>query len=247
MCTIAAAVGADRRWPLVVAANRDERFARPAETWALRDLGGGVRAAAPRDVEHGGTWIGVASTGMFAGITNYHSPEDRFPDPGRRTRGELVSSVLSAGTVEAARGAIRSIDPHRYNPFHLLVLSAGGGFLWRYDGRQGEIDPVGPGLHVVSERDPHGRGPRAEWVRARWPVDLDPERLRRVLAGHGEPAWDYPCIHLPRRYGTRSAALLRLAGSLGHSELYVADGAPCTSPFEDRSRLLADLARPSSA
>jgi len=43
-------------------------------------------------------------------------------------------------------------------------------------------------------------------------------------------------------YGTRSAAVLRLAATLAASEIHVADGRPCTTPFEDRSRLLAALA-----
>jgi hypothetical protein len=49
--------------------------------------------------------------------------------------------------------------------------------------------------------------------------------------------------HVGQAYGTRSATILRLAPSLVHSELYVADGAPCTSPFQDRSQLLTGLAQ----
>lgn len=242
MCTIAAAVGTDRRWPLVVAANRDERLRRPAEGWALRDLPGGVRAACPRDVEQGGTWIGVSGTGLFVAITNYHSPDGRFPDPKRRSRGALVSAALAAGTLEAARSAARAADVERYNPFHLLVLQGASGFLWRYDGGASALDEVGPGLHLVTEDDPFGRGPRGEWLRNHWPLDLAPARLRELLATHGEPGRDFPCIHLGDLYGTRSASILRLAPSLAHSELYVADGPPCTAPLEDRSRLLGELA-----
>ncbi len=242
MCTIAAAVGTDRRWPLVVAANRDERLRRPAESWALRDLPGGVRAAAPRDVEQGGTWIGVSETGLFAAITNFHSPDGRFPEPGRRSRGALVSAALEAGGLAAARERARATDVERYNPFHLLVLQGAGGFLWRYDGAQAALEEVGAGLHLVTEGDPFGRGPRGEWLRHHWPMDLAPARLRQLLATHGEPARDFPCIHMGDVYGTRSATVLRLAPSLDHSELYVADGSPCTAPLEDRSRLLLDLA-----
>jgi len=242
VCTIAAAVGTDRRWPLVVAANRDERLRRPAEGWALRQLPGGLRAALPRDQEHGGSWIGVAETGLFVAITNYHSPESRFPEPNRRSRGALVTAALGAGTLEEARAGARATDVERYNPFHLLVLQGAGGFLWRYDGSRAAIEEVGPGLHLVTEGDPYGRGPRGEWLRDRWPMDLAPARLRELLASHGEPARDYPCIHMGDVYGTRSASILRLAPSLAHAELYAADGPPCTAPLEDRSRLLAELA-----
>lgn len=243
MCTLAVALGTDRRWPLVAAANRDERLGRPSEGWALRDLPGGGRAAAPRDVEQGGTWIGVSRAGLFVAITNFHAPDDRFPDRSRRSRGELVSSALAAPSLEAAREAARAADPHRYNPFHLLVARGAEGFLWRYDGERAGLDALGPGLHVVTERDPLGRGPRGEYVRSRWPVEPRPERLRELLAAHGEPPWDYPCLHLGAVYGTRSAAIVRLTPALEHAELYVADGPPCAALFEDRSRLLADLAR----
>ncbi len=247
MCTVAVAVAADRRWPLVVAANRDERLGRPSETWALRALPGDVTAAAPRDLEGGGSWVGVADTGLLVAITNYHSPDRRFPDRTLRSRGELVSAALAARTVAAARELARATDAARYNPVHLLVLDGGGGFLWRHDGARAAIDALGPGLHVVTERDPEGRCPRGEWVRARWPLDLSPARLRELLSAHGNPEGDLPCIHLGEVYGTRSSSILRLAPSLAHSELYVADGPPCVTPLEDRSRLLADLARAGSA
>jgi hypothetical protein len=44
-------------------------------------------------------------------------------------------------------------------------------------------------------------------------------------------------------YGTRSSAVLRLAPDLAASDLFVADGRPCLAPLEDRSDLLAALAR----
>ena len=241
MCTLALALGTDRRWPLVVAANRDERMGRASESWSVRELPGGARVAAPRDAEKGGTWIGVSAGGLFAGITNFHPPDERFPDRTRRSRGEVVDAALASPSLAAAREVARATDPHRYNPFHLLVADAAGGFLWWYDGEQVGIGDLGPGLHVVTERDPWGRGPRGEYVRSRWPLDLSPPRLRELLAGHGEPPWDFPCLHLGAVYGTRSGAILRLAPALGHSELYVADGSPCAALFEDRSRLLSDL------
>jgi len=241
VCTLAVAFGVDRRWPLVVAANRDERLGRPAEGWALRDLAGGTRAAAPRDVQAGGTWIGVGAHGLFAALTNFHAPDRRFPDPSRRSRGELVPAVLAAGSLGAARRAVQGLDAGRWNPFHLVASDGRAAFRWWHDGERTGLDELSPGLHLVTERDAEGRGPRGDWIRARWPLDLAPARLRELLSGHGEPQGDTPCIHHGELYGTRSATILRLAPALAHSELLVADGPPCTAPFEDRSRLLAEL------
>jgi len=243
VCTLAAAWRVDPRWPLVVAANRDERLGRPSEGWALRQGRAGARWAGPLDVKEGGTWIGLGAGGLFAGITNYRVHSDHYPDPDRRSRGELVAMALGQRSAAEARAALASVDTSRYNPFHLLVADRNSAFLWWYDGEAFAFEDLGPGLHLVTENSPHGRCPRGEAIRSRWPVDASVPRLREMLASHSDAPWTSACIHLDPHYGTRSAAVLRLAGSLGPSELYAADGRPCQTPLEDRSGLLADLAR----
>src|SRR5690242_6472196 len=110
MCTLAVAFQTDRRWPVVVAANRDERLGRPAEGWGIREGAGGIRHAAPRDLLAGGTWIGVSARGVFAAVTNFHAPAAWYPDPARRSRGELVPLALGTPDVAAARGAIARLE-----------------------------------------------------------------------------------------------------------------------------------------
>lgn len=243
MCTLAVAWRTDARWPLIAAANRDERLGRPSEGWALRQGRDGVRWAGPRDVQAGGTWIGVGAQGLFAGITNYRLPSDTPSDPGKRSRGELVARALEQRTAAEARAALASLEADRYNPFHLLVADRRSAFLWWYDGDAFAFEDLAPGLHLVTENSPYGRCPRGEMVRVRWPLDGAVPRLREILASHAEAPRTSVCIHLDPYYGTRSAAVLRLADSLAHSEIYAADGRPCETPLEDRSALLADLFR----
>ncbi|HEX9052962.1 MAG TPA: NRDE family protein [Anaeromyxobacter sp.] len=243
MCTLAVAFQLDRRWPVLVAANRDERMGRAAEGWALRAGPGGTRHAAPRDALAGGTWMGVSAAGVFAGLTNYHAPLEWYPDPDRRSRGEIVGLALAAPSAEAARAALATAPAERWNPFHLLVADARSAFLWWYDGERAGTRSLGPGLHVVTERSPDGSCPRGDLVRARWPVDPALPRLRELLTVHAPPPERATCIHADPVYGTRSSAILRLAPDLRTSELYVADGRPCVTPHEDRSDLLAALAR----
>jgi len=242
MCTLALALGADRRWPVVVAANRDERLGRASEGWALRTTPGGVRWAGPLDLQGGGTWIGLSSRGLFAALTNFHAPVSWYPDPKRRSRGELVPGALEAPTAAAAQQALAPLDPSAWNPFHLVVADATSAFLWWYDGERAAVEPLGQGLHLVTEDSPHGLGPRGDLVRSRWPVDLAPPRLREVLSLHAPPHPAPTCLHVEPHYGTRSSAVLRLPGQLRAAELYAADGPPCTFPLEDRSALLARLA-----
>lgn len=244
MCTLAVAWRTDRRWPVVVAANRDERLKRAAEPWGLRESGLGPRYAAPLDRVGGGTWIGVSARGVFAGLTNHHARQGGFPDLRRRSRGELVVQALGQESAAAARGLFAGGDAARYNPFHLLVADGAQAFLWLYDGAQAALVDLGPGLHVVTESDAEGRGPRGELVRSRWPLEPDPARLRELLVHHAPSPLEATCVHLDDHdYGTRSSSVLRLAPTLEASELWVAEGRPCITPFDDRSRLLADLAR----
>ena len=243
MCTLAIALGVDRRWPLVVAANRDERLGRASEGWALRTTPGGVRWAGPLDLRGGGSWMGLSSRGLFAALTNFHAPSGRYPDPERRSRGELVPRALEATSAAAAREALAALDPAAWNPFHLVVADAASAWLWWYDGERAAVEPLGAGLHVVTEDSPHGLGPRGDLVRTRWPVDLAPARLRELLSLHAPPHPAPTCLHAEPHYGTRSSAILRLPDRLGHGELYAADGPPCTFPLEDRSALLEQLAR----
>jgi uncharacterized protein with NRDE domain len=243
VCTLAVAWRTDPRWPLVVAANRDERLGRPFGGWALRQGRGGARYAAPLDLKAGGTWIGVGARGIFAAITNYRVPSDHYPDPDKRSRGELVARALEQGSAAEARSALASVDTAHYNPFHLMVADRRSAFLWWYDGEAYAFEDLGPGLHLVTENSPWGRCPRGDAVRSRWPLDTSLPHLARLLSSHSDAPWADACIHLDPHYGTRSSAVLRLAESLGHSELYAADGRPCQTPMEDHSGLLADLAR----
>ncbi len=243
MCTLAVAFQLDRRWPVIVAANRDERLGRAAEGWALRAGPGGARHAAPRDALAGGTWIGVSASGLFAGLTNYHAPLEWYPDPDRRSRGEIVGLALAAPSAAEARAGLASAEAARWNPFHLVVADARSAFEWWYDGERAGVRELGPGLHVVTERSPDGSCPRGDLVRARWPVDPSVPKLREVLTVHAPPPERATCIHGDPLYGTRSSAVLRLAPDLRASELYVAEGRPCVTPLEDRSDLLATLAR----
>jgi uncharacterized protein with NRDE domain len=74
MCTLIALHRCVPGKPLVIAANRDEFLARPAEGPALRMRGSGP-ILAPLDLEAGGTWLGLNARGVFVGLTNLRPDE----------------------------------------------------------------------------------------------------------------------------------------------------------------------------
>jgi uncharacterized protein with NRDE domain len=116
MCLIVFAWRPSHAQPLILAANRDEFYARP--TLPLAQWEDSPQVYAGRDLEAGGTWLGVNTDGRFAALTNIREPGKA---PGRRSRGELVARFLT-GAVSideylreiAARAA-------EYGGFNVLV------------------------------------------------------------------------------------------------------------------------------
>src|SRR3954464_3517159 len=115
MCLIVLAWHAHPRFPLVVAANRDEfhgRKAAPAAFWRDRP-----EILAGRDLQAMGTWMGVTRHGRFAAVTNYRGARE---PSAAESRGALVTSFL-AGTASAADYmADVAVRASRYSGFNLL-------------------------------------------------------------------------------------------------------------------------------
>lgn len=116
MCLILFAWQAHPDYPLVVAANRDEFFARPTAAADFRADAPDVLAG--RDLQAGGTWLGVARDGRFAALTNYRDPSHNKTDA--PSRGELVSRFLSGGQTPRRYLADLENGAESYNGFNLL-------------------------------------------------------------------------------------------------------------------------------
>ena len=97
MCLIVIGWRVHPDYPLVVAANRDEHFSRPAMPAGFWDDHPDVYGG--RDLEKGGTWMGIHTHGRFAAITNYREGRPGAVAP--RSRGELVSGFLVSNDVAA--------------------------------------------------------------------------------------------------------------------------------------------------
>jgi hypothetical protein len=80
MCLIGMAIDQSRQFPLVIAANRDEYFARPAARlgWWTPE-GGGPAILGGRDLQQGGTWLGLTAAGRLAMVTNVRDPKCADP------------------------------------------------------------------------------------------------------------------------------------------------------------------------
>ena len=117
MCLILFAYRTHPRHELVLAANRDEFYTRPTAPMDFWD--DAPELLAGRDLEAGGTWLGVTRGGRFAAITNYRDPRKVLPDA--PSRGALVSEFLTGQ--ESARDYLDGLAPwaDQYNGFNLIL------------------------------------------------------------------------------------------------------------------------------
>lgn len=91
MCFVAVALGISKNFPLIVAANRDEVFSRPAEP--LTRWTDTPAVIAGRDLSAGGTWLGLSQEGRFAALTNCGTASVSRK-PGTLSRGIIVKDFL---------------------------------------------------------------------------------------------------------------------------------------------------------
>jgi uncharacterized protein with NRDE domain len=177
MCLILFAHRADPRYRLIVAANRDEFFRRPAApagfwTDAPWILGG-------RDLEKGGAWMGIARNGRWAAVTNFR--DGATPAPGARSRGELVANYLiDSAAPQAYVGLVQQVADD-YPGFNLLV---GDRQVLHYLSNK-EDGPMmlAPGIYGLSNGPLDIPWPKVERGKTalRATLDAGPEKLTTVL------------------------------------------------------------------
>jgi uncharacterized protein with NRDE domain len=144
MCLILIAWQSHPDYPLVVAANRDEFFSRHTAAADFWDDAPDVLAG--RDLEAGGTWLGVARSGRFAALTNYRDPSRK--KPGAPSRGELVSRFLTGGTTPRNYLAELESGANRYNGFNLIFGDLDG--LWCFSNCGEGEQALAPGVYGLS-------------------------------------------------------------------------------------------------
>lgn len=260
MCTIVAIKGRHPTFPLVVAANRDEFYDRPATP--PRVVRESPRVVAGIDEKSGGSWMGANDRGLFVSLTNQR--QYAGADPSKRSRGPLVLDALAHGEVGGIDAQLERLDAREYNSFNLFYGDAETLRVAyaRSDRSHIEVQTLADGVWVLpNDRIGSPEFPKTRrvlevvepLVEADW--DTLREGLERALGDHREPAIeDVPhppdgsifdremlkrlqalCIHTPV-YGTRSATILALEpGRVARYEH--AEGPPCTAPFVDLTEL----------
>ena len=147
MCLILFAYQAESRFPLVVAANRDELYARPtrqADFWP--EITSGSALLAGKDLLAGGTWLGCTANGRFAAVTNIRDPSQT--EPKARSRGELTRDFLQGNEAPAAYAGQVQENFAEYAGFNLLIGDRDS--LFYLNNHHKVVEALAPGIHGLS-------------------------------------------------------------------------------------------------
>ncbi|MEX2583490.1 MAG: NRDE family protein [Gemmatimonadota bacterium] len=184
MCLILLAHQTHDGYPLVLAANRDEFHSRPTAPAAFWSDAPEVLAG--RDLESGGTWLGVNRSGRWAAVTNFRDAEAGVRAP--LSRGRLVSDFLIR-PVEAPAYLDEIVARElRYGGYNLL-LGDGSDVFWTSNRRESEpaYRRLEPGVYGVSNHLLDTPWPKVERGKRELEKilhdgsDPDPDRLLEVL------------------------------------------------------------------
>ncbi|HBT97182.1 MAG TPA: hypothetical protein DEB25_05925 [Desulfobulbaceae bacterium] len=218
---------------LLLAANRDEFFARPTAPLSWR---GDILAG--WDEQGGGTWLGINRLGQLAALTNHRDPSRQRPNP--PSRGGIIMDYMHSG--QSAAAFIKELQQHAqlYNPFNLLLLDSKE--MLFYSNADNRVRRVETGVHALSNRFLDTKWPKTRRIKellapltlAITPGQTDPEPFLTALRDRHQPQeselpatgvgleWERllaPVFIDSPTYGTRSSTLV-VIGNDGRIDFY---------------------------
>lgn len=179
MCLIGFAFRPHDRWPLIIASNRDEwrvRPTAPAHWWADESS-----IFAGRDLQAGGTWLGLHRRGRLATVTNVREGISN-PVLGS-SRGELVTGFLGGTEPFTEFQRNLAIRADHFSGFNLLLFEWTEG-RWRgawqsnRSPRGSDAQPLEPGFHAMSNHLLNSPWPKVERLR---------NRMRHIIEAEASP------------------------------------------------------------
>lgn len=121
MCILFIALKQHPNYPVIICANRDEFHQRPTKNlhvWPENSIFAG------KDLQAGGTWLGLTESEQFSALTNFRQPD--LIDNTKTSRGDLVLKALSDENIASEHKNIRkhlTSNSKNYNGFNLIYGS----------------------------------------------------------------------------------------------------------------------------
>ena len=159
MCTLVISRRPGEKWPLLMAANRDEKLNRPwlapARHWPDRpDVYGG------KDLLEGGTWLAINDFGVVAAVLNREG--SLGPKEGFRIRGELPLEALDHADADTAAKMLADINKSSFRSFNLVIADNQSAYWLKSDSltdnTRVEIFEVPEGLSMITSADLNDSG-----------------------------------------------------------------------------------------
>lgn len=144
MCILFFAIKQHPKYPVIICANRDEFHQRPTNSmhwWP--DSKQYPNILAGKDMQAGGTWLGINKSGRFSALTNFRQPESQ--DDTKKSRGELVLQALTSNDKQTAEQLKKStLD---YNGYNLVFGQLNN--LSCFDNISQKLQPLSSGFHAL--------------------------------------------------------------------------------------------------
>lgn len=212
MCLIVFAWRPGHALPLIVAANRDEFHARPS--LPLAPWPDAPEVVAGRDLQAGGTWLGIGSSGRFAALTNIRAPGS---PAGARSRGELPERYLRGSLSPQAYLAEVSGQLDQYAGFNLLV--GDDRQLWYLNSAVGSAQRLSAGTYGLSNAALDTPWPKLVRARRQLQSCLGAPDIEALLAllSDAQPAQDaeLPTTGVPYEWEKRLSSIFIASDDYG--------------------------------
>jgi hypothetical protein len=245
MCLLGIAFCQFSELPLLVLANREEYYARPAAGPRLFPRDGELPAwFGGTDLVAGGTWLGVNEFGLLVAVTNR---KKQRPPENPPSRGLLCRSLLAfRETASTAASAERELSDNRYAGCNVLIADRGSAIVIEA-GDVRQSTRLDPGLHLIAnaalndDGDPRIRRVRKEFDRVRGlGIDAWFDDARRVCPLPAEGNEPPICLTGPDR-GTVSSTILGIGSDPANARYWYSAGPPNVTPYEDYGPLFRDM------
>ncbi|WP_100398613.1 NRDE family protein [Bacillus sp. FJAT-44742] len=175
MCLVAVAYKVHSKYPLIIAANRDEFYNRP--TSLLHQWKDAPFVYAGRDLKKGGTWMGMTKHGYLAALTNVRDGNEKEKE---RSRGEITAGFLKKEDTESFFQKL-SKEKDEFNGFNLIAGTVDNLFYYSNKQEGREAEAMLPGIHGLSNAQ----------LNSPWPkVDKVKQKMKKLI--QDEPFTDLP-------------------------------------------------------
>ncbi len=140
MCILFFAIEQHPNYPVIICANRDEFHIRPTQAmhyWQQENI------LAGKDLQAGGTWLGLTPNGRFSALTNFRKLPLKVSTV--KSRGDLVIKALSHSSEEIAEQLPSMVND--YQGFNLIYGQLNN--LHCFDSINQTFHPISKGIHSI--------------------------------------------------------------------------------------------------